>query len=45
MEQGPVLVLTFSAQQVMVVRDMSGKIIEGDPVRNLQSRLKPYHLI
>lgn len=35
MEQGPVLVISFSAQQVMVVRDLTGKIIEGDPVRNL----------
>ncbi|KAK3717894.1 hypothetical protein QZH41_014899, partial [Actinostola sp. cb2023] len=29
MEQGPVLVLTFSAQQVMVLRDATGNIIEG----------------
>ena len=32
MEQGPVLVVTFIAQQIMVVRDSLGKIKEGDPV-------------
>ncbi|XP_031564554.1 mitochondrial import inner membrane translocase subunit TIM44-like [Actinia tenebrosa] len=29
MEQGPVLVLTFNAQQIMVLRDATGTIIEG----------------
>ena len=29
MEQGPVLVLTFNAQQVMCVKDKAGKIMEG----------------
>lgn len=32
MEQGPMLVLSFNAQQMMVVRDKSGKVVEGDPV-------------
>lgn len=35
MEQGPVLVLTFSAQQIMAVRDSKGKVVEGDPVGGL----------
>ena len=34
MEQGPVLVISFNAQQIMVVRDSSGKVVEGDPVSN-----------
>ena len=33
MDQGPVLIVSFTAQQIMVVRDISGKVIEGDPVR------------
>ncbi|KAI1301460.1 Mitochondrial import inner membrane translocase subunit TIM44 [Halotydeus destructor] len=31
MDQGPVLIITFQAQQIMVVRDKSGKVVEGDP--------------
>lgn len=31
MEQGPVLVVSFNSQQVMVVKDAAGKIVEGDP--------------
>ncbi|WAQ99772.1 TIM44-like protein [Mya arenaria] len=31
MEQGPVLVITFIAQQIIVVRDSKGKVVEGDP--------------
>jgi len=31
MEQGPVLVINFTAQQIMVVRDSKGKVVEGDP--------------
>lgn len=31
MEQGPVLVITFQAQQIMVVRDETDKLVEGDP--------------
>ena len=32
MDQGPVLIISFSAQQMAVVRDPVGKVIEGDPV-------------
>lgn len=32
MEQGPVLVINFNSQQIMVVRDAKGKVVEGDPV-------------
>ena len=31
MEQGPVLIITFQAQQIMCVRDKYNKVIEGDP--------------
>ena len=31
MEQGPVLVLTFSTQQILCVRDSKGAVVEGDP--------------
>ncbi|XP_074650553.1 mitochondrial import inner membrane translocase subunit TIM44-like [Tubulanus polymorphus] len=31
MEQGPVLVISFNAQQIMVIRNKEGKVIEGDP--------------
>lgn len=31
MEQGPVLVITFVAQQIMAVRNMKGEVVEGDP--------------
>lgn len=32
MEMGPVLVVTFQAQQIAYIADATGKIIEGDPV-------------
>ncbi len=32
MDQGPVLVISFNAQQVMAVRDSKGAVVEGDPV-------------
>jgi len=32
MENGPVLIITFQTQQIMVVRDSKGAIVEGDPV-------------
>jgi len=37
MEQGPVLILTFQAQQTMVVTDSRGKIVEGgiDNIENI----------
>lgn len=31
MEQGPVLVVSFTAQQINVVLDVNGKVVEGDP--------------
>ena len=31
MEQGPILVITFTAQQIMCVRDSTAKVVEGDP--------------
>ena len=32
MEQGPVLIITFIAQQIIYVTDTSGKVVEGDKV-------------
>ena len=29
MEQGPVLVITFNSQQILCVKDKTGKVIEG----------------
>lgn len=31
MEQGPVLIITFQAQQIMCVRDKTNTVVEGDP--------------
>jgi len=36
MEQGPVLVITFNAQQIMVLRGAKNDIIEGDPEKILR---------
>ncbi|XP_059480540.1 mitochondrial import inner membrane translocase subunit TIM44 [Neocloeon triangulifer] len=30
MDQGPVLIITFTAQQIMCLRDSAGKVVEGD---------------
>lgn len=37
MEQGPVLVLTFMVQQIMILRDAVGNVIEGgeDNIENV----------
>lgn len=35
MDQGPVLIITFQAQVVMVIRSPKGDIVEGDPVGQL----------
>lgn len=35
MDQGPVLIITFQAQLVMVVRNPKGEVVEGDPVSSL----------
>lgn len=32
MEQGPVLIVTFQAQLVMVIKNPKGEVVEGDPV-------------
>ena len=46
MEQGPVLVISFSAQQIMAVRSSSGAVVEGDPVSvGLQDQKVAYHII
>lgn len=31
MEHGPVLIISFSAQQIMYIKDLDGKYVEGDP--------------
>jgi len=31
MEQGPVLVITFTSQQILCVRNGAGEVVEGDP--------------
>lgn len=31
MEQGPVLIITFTSQQMMCVKDSEGNVVEGDP--------------
>lgn len=36
MEQGPVLIISFTAQQIMCVRDAADKVVEGDPDKILR---------
>ena len=36
MEQGPVLIISFTAQQIMAVRDAADKVVEGDPEKILR---------
>ncbi|XP_055074367.1 mitochondrial import inner membrane translocase subunit TIM44 [Misgurnus anguillicaudatus] len=36
MEQGPVLIITFQAQLVMVIRNVKGEVVEGDPEKVLR---------
>lgn len=36
MEQGPVLVITFQAQQINCIRDKTGTVREGDPHKVLR---------
>ncbi|XP_062868738.1 mitochondrial import inner membrane translocase subunit TIM44 [Trichomycterus rosablanca] len=36
MEQGPVLIITFQAQLVMVLRNPKGEVVEGDPEKVLR---------
>lgn len=32
MDQGPVLIITFHAQLVTLIKDQKGEVVEGDPV-------------
>ncbi|KAF3829506.1 hypothetical protein GH733_003770 [Mirounga leonina] len=36
MEQGPVLIITFQAQLVMVIKNPKGEVVEGDPEKVLR---------
>ena len=36
MDQGPVLIITFQAQVVMVIRSSKGEVVEGDPVSSIE---------
>ncbi|CAN9500402.1 unnamed protein product [Ophioblennius macclurei] len=36
MDQGPVLIITFQAQLVMVIRNTKGEVVEGDPEKVLR---------
>lgn len=36
MDQGPVLIITFQAQVVMVIRSPKGDLVEGDPEKVLR---------
>ena len=38
MEQGPVLIITFQAQMVMVIKNPNGEVVEGDPVSGQEGR-------
>lgn len=37
MEHGPVLIINFQAQQILCVRDRTGKVVEGDPNKILRT--------
>jgi len=43
MEQGPVLIITFQAQVVMVIKNQKGEVVEGDPVSDA-GRLRAFSL-
>ncbi|KAL1131944.1 hypothetical protein AAG570_011555 [Ranatra chinensis] len=36
MDQGPVLVISFTSQQILCIRDKNGNIVEGDPEKVLR---------
>ncbi|XP_054262357.1 mitochondrial import inner membrane translocase subunit TIM44-like [Macrosteles quadrilineatus] len=36
MDQGPILVITFTSQQILCVKDSKGNVIEGDPDKILR---------
>ncbi|XP_038571781.1 mitochondrial import inner membrane translocase subunit TIM44 isoform X2 [Micropterus salmoides] len=48
MDQGPVLIITFQAQLVMVIQNTKGEVVEGDPLNpnvwTSNDRLCPYGL-
>ena len=41
MEQGPVLVISFQSQQILVARNTKGDVVEGDPVSSLITFIIP----
>ncbi|KAG8174415.1 hypothetical protein JTE90_027681 [Oedothorax gibbosus] len=45
MEQGPVLVLTFQSQQILVVRDAKGNVVEGDPEKQYRAVAIKYSIL
>lgn len=36
MEQGPVLVISFTAQEINVIHDVTGRVVDGDPEKILR---------
>ena len=38
MEQGPVLIISFDTQETEVLRDLKGKIVEGDPEKIFRTK-------
>lgn len=42
MEQGPVLIITFQAQVIMVIRSPKGDVVEGDPVSTVTAPASGY---
>ena len=45
MEIGPVLVVTFQAQQIAYVLDAAGKLIDGDPVNQTTNFLTELFIV
>lgn len=45
MDQGPVLIITFQAQLVMVIRNTKGEVVEGDPVSHTHTHTQSCWLI
>jgi len=42
MEQGPVLIVRFTAQQIIYITDAKGTIVEGDKVSKILNKLFNY---
>lgn len=36
MDQGPVLIITFTSQQIMCLKSKDGQVVEGDPEKVLR---------